>query len=358
LHVNVSDSGAVSLEHTASGRVVSSLIEFEDEEDVGDLYTSAPRARAFRAEFRGVRRVHGGPLRGELALRYRVLDAATDGGHVVADLLVHLTLDADAPFLRVAVGGENRAENHRLRVVFRTDVANGAVWADAAFGPVRRERIVIGDAEAAVEQAPPTAPLHRYVSVFSEQAGVTIYSDGLAEYEARDDGSIVVTLVRAVGELSKNDLPERPGHAGWPAPTPAAECLGPFEAAFAVMPHSARLVATIDAIEQAADDVLLPLTGTTLRAALATPAPVRGVELVGSGLAFSTVKTSEDGTWMVLRCVNLRDDEVAGQWRLPADVTEAKLARLDESIIGHVSTTRDVIEFRAPARGVVTILVR
>ena len=358
LLVNISDAGVVSLEHAASGRVISSLIEFDDEEDVGDLYTSAPRAREFRTEFRGVRRVHGGPLRGELVLRYRLLDAANHGSHVVADLLVHVTLDADAPFLRIAVAGENRGENHRLRMVFCTDIANGAVWADAAFGPVRRERIVIGDAEAAVEHAPPTAPLHRYVSLFDERAGVTIYSDGLAEYEARDDGSVAVTLVRAVGELSKNNLPERPGHAGWPVPTPAAQCVGPFEAGFAVMPHGSRLAATIDAIERAADDVLLPLTGTTQRAALATPAPVHGVELVGLGLAFSALKTSEDGGWMVLRCVNLRDEEVVGQWRLPFEVTEARLARLDETVIGEVSTTRDVIEFRAPARGVITVLAR
>ena len=56
-----------------------------------------------------------------------------------------------------------------------------------------------------------------------------MFSDGLAEYEARDD-AIVVTLVRGVGELSRNDLAERPGHAGWPAPTPGAQCLGEFAA--------------------------------------------------------------------------------------------------------------------------------
>jgi alpha-mannosidase len=68
-----------------------------------------------------------------------------------------------------------------------------------------------------------TAPLQRYVSLFDERKGATVYSDGLAEYEAREDGSVAITLVRAVGELSRNDLPERPGHAGWPAPVPGAQ---------------------------------------------------------------------------------------------------------------------------------------
>jgi len=37
-----------------------------------------------------------------------------------------------------------------------------------------------------------------------------------------------VTVLRACGELSRIDLPERPGNAGWPTHTPEAQCIGPF----------------------------------------------------------------------------------------------------------------------------------
>ncbi|MEP6492789.1 MAG: glycoside hydrolase family 38 C-terminal domain-containing protein [bacterium] len=358
LQVNVSDSGAVSLLHIASAREIASLFEFIDERDIGDLYTPAPRSRAVDVEFRGKRRTHRGPLRGELALRYRIVDAASPKRQAIADFVVTITLDADASFVRVNAGGVNRGENHRLRIAFHTDVIDGTVWADAAFGALRRERIAISADEAAVEQAPPTAPLHRYVSLFAEHSGVTIFSDGLAEYEARDNGSVAVTLVRAVGQLSKNDLPERPGHAGWPVPTPDAQCLGTFNAEFAVMPHDARLAASIDAIERAADDFLLPLSGVTLRSTIGTPASYVGVELMGTGLAFSALKESEDGEWLVLRCVNLRDDEVAGQWRVPFTIESAHLARLDETATSEIAPAGDVIEFRAQARAIVTVLVR
>ena len=66
---------------------------------------------------------------------------------------------------------------------------------------------------------------------------MALISDGLGEYEVLDDGAIAVTLVRGVGALSRNDLPERPGHAGWPVPTPAAQCLGRYRAEFALLPH-------------------------------------------------------------------------------------------------------------------------
>lgn len=356
LRVAVDEAGVVSLEHIASGRCMPSLLQIVAEDDLGDLYTPSPRPRAVEIQFRGVRRIHRGPLRGELALRYRLVPAGSRRADV--ELAIHLVLDADAPFLRVDVQGDNRRRDHRVRLALVGDVANGTVWADAAFGPVRRDPLQLDAADTVAEQPPPTAPLHRYVSLFGESSSFTVFSDGLAEYEARSDGAIVVTLLRAVGELSKNDLPERPGHAGWPSPTPGAQCFGPFEASLAVMPHDARLPATIDAIERTADDFLLPLTGETLRSALEIPTPVVGVELTGQGLGFSALKESEDGDWLVLRCVNLREDDVAGTWRLPFEIREAKLARLDETPLSNATFTGREISFKAAPRAIVTVLAR
>jgi alpha-mannosidase len=357
LSVTVDEEGKVLLEQLSTGRRITSLLALIDETDLGDLYTPAPRPREVTVQFRGARRVHRGPLRGELALRYRIL-GPTQATRADVDVTIHLILDADAPFLRVAVRGKNRRADHRLRLAFCSDIRGGQVWADAAFGPVRREPVVVDDAEVLTEKPPATAPLHRYVSVFDLSAGFTVYGDGLAEYEARDGGALVITLFRAVGELSRNDLPERPGHAGWPTPTPGAQSLGPFEGSFAVMFHGPHLHAAIDEIERVADEVLLPLAGDTLRSALRIPANVSGVELVGAGLAFSTFKESEDGDWLVLRCYNLREDEVSGSWRLPFDVREARLARLDETPMGELSFSGGDVRFKAGARAVVTVLVR
>src|SRR6476469_10081593 len=100
---------------------------------------------------------------------------------------------------------------------------------------------------------------------------MTIFSDGLAEYESHDDGSVAVTLVRAVGALSLPDLPERPGQAGWPADTPTAQSLGPYSAEFAIALHGPDSPDVRYYIEQLADDVLLPIRGETLRSNLLEP---------------------------------------------------------------------------------------
>jgi hypothetical protein len=139
------------------------------------------------------------------------------------------------------VRGVNTARDHRLRVRFDTGLAGARTLADAAFGPVERRPLVVPADEQRAERVLHTAPLHRYVSRYAPDAGATVYSDGLAEYEAADDGAVFVTLVRAVGELSRPDLPERPGHAGWPTATPEAQALGAFAARFAVAFHGGRL---------------------------------------------------------------------------------------------------------------------
>jgi alpha-mannosidase len=70
------------------------------------------------------------------------------------------------------------------------------------------------------------------------------------------------------------------------------------------------------------------------------------------------MKESEDGAWLVLRCVNVRDDETHGTWRLPFDVREAHLARLDETRIALLEAAGAAVAFTAPPRAIVTILVR
>ncbi|HEY2162610.1 MAG TPA: glycoside hydrolase family 38 C-terminal domain-containing protein, partial [Gemmatimonadaceae bacterium] len=276
LSVTVHDDASVSLLHKPSGRRVESLIRFEDEADVGDLYTPAPRPRSCEVRVSRVRRLQRGPLRGELSLGARITEANAPRGHGGVDVAIRLILDAGASYLALALTGDNQRDDHRLRIVLASDVARPEVLADAAFRPVHRTPITPSPDETQSERVPPTAPLHRYVSLFDESRGCTVLSDGLAEYESRGDGSVAVTLVRSVGELSKSDLPERPSHAGWPVPAPQAQCHGPFAANLALMFHGARDTPTIDAIDRAADDFLVPMTGATLRSALTVSDDVVG----------------------------------------------------------------------------------
>lgn len=348
--------------------VLDDWITIEAEGERGDLYTrSAIPGTRTTARLARVRPGLRGPLRATLATEWlatvpsrRLTSAAGEPRRrpaVRQRVQVTFQLDAGSPVVRILVRGTNAAPDARLRLGFRSGLSMPAVVADAAFGPVDRQAITTDSAARAREQPPPTAPLHRFVSLYDAGRGVTILSDGLAEYEASPDGMLWVTLVRAAGELSRHDLPERPGHAGYPAETPDAQCLGPYEAVLGLVLHGARSDAATAFIERCAEDFLLPLTGDTWRTAIAPPDTVRGPELEGDGLALSAVKPGDDGEWLVLRCVNGLLRPVEGAWRL-AGIREARRSRLDETPGEPLEVRDGVVPFAASGREVVTILVR
>jgi hypothetical protein len=100
IRVMVNDAGEVRLEYLNTGHLIGNLLALEDRRDVGDLYTPALRETLPSWKLRRVRRVHRGPLRGELAVDY----AGASGR-----CTLRLQLDANLPALRIRVEGENRA---------------------------------------------------------------------------------------------------------------------------------------------------------------------------------------------------------------------------------------------------------
>ncbi|MEO5815428.1 MAG: hypothetical protein ABIT20_09130 [Gemmatimonadaceae bacterium] len=350
--IEVAADGRVSFEDHELARRIDDVISFERARDVGDLYTPAIRESLEPPRVKRVRMSHRGPLRGELVIEYRI--PGRSGGKC----RVSIQLDANARAMRIVIVGENRERDHRLRLRVSTGLAGATTLADAAFFPLVREPLHVTEADAAMEHVISTAPLHRWVARFAESGGAVLVSDGLAEADTGVDGSIALTLVRAVGALSRADLPERPGHAGWPAPTPGAQCIGPYESRVALQLFPPDSPGVRDEIERFAEDELLPLAGETLRSNLDEPRQAGGLALHGEGLSFSAALPAHRDGWGVLRCVNQRDTSVRGEWHLSRDITEAQRARLDETLLGPLTVDSGVVQFDAAPREIITILVR
>jgi alpha-mannosidase len=186
-----------------------------------------------------------------------------------------------------------------------------------------------------------------------------VFTDGLPPYEARPDGGVFVTLLRSFDQMSRQDLPERPGNAGWPTPTPGARCLGPVFGRLAVMLHAPRALDTRGEIEAVAEAFLAPPIAFMRRALPAVPLPVPGVELAGEGLVFSAMKPAESGRGTILRCYNATGKAARGAWCVGWPVKSASLCRLDEKPLRKLEVdARGRVAFAAPPRAVITILVR
>jgi len=354
VEVTFEPNGALSLVDRRRNERYGELLRLEDAGDAGDAYTYCPPARDRIKPSRGpiaVRRLAAGPLVAALEARWAVIRG------IDARLIVQLF--ADSPVVRVTLDVDNRNRFHRLRARLVTGVAGVPATAGAGFGAVERAAVSVDAAAYPRETPVRTAPAHRFVAAARSGRGLAVLAPAFFEYEWTAKGDLLVTLLRAVGDLSRADLPTRPGHAAWPTAIPGAQCLGSSRIDLAIAPVSTSEVERGDVLPQLWEDAFLPLHGLWLRdAATLKPAPVN-IALEGSGLVFSALKPAQIGSPMVLRCYNATSRKAAGAWRFGNGVKTAHRVRADErEAVALVLEQRgNIVRFVAEPHEIVSILV-
>jgi alpha-mannosidase len=182
---------------------------------------------------------------------------------------------------------------------------------------------------------------------------------GFFEYEHDTAGDLVVTLLRCVGQLSRENLPTRPGHAGWPTATPGAQCLGRERLQLALAPVNADEIARGSPLAELWEDSFLPPRAIWLRQATDLHLPAPDVRIEGDGLVFSALKPAAAGDGIVLRCYNATDSEVAGRAELGTPVAAAARVRADECEPQPLplDAERTSVRFDAGPHEIVTLLL-
>jgi alpha-mannosidase len=353
--VRAAADAAVTVHPRAEPFVLDAVGQLESERDEGDTYTFQPvdGDRRAVAEWGVPRVVWRGPLIACLARDFVVADRARG--------VMYVRLRAGSGMIDYVVDGVNLCGNHRLRISFPTPRGSDdrRSVADMQFGPVMRRRESHDRRAYPFEWPVVTAPMHRYVSA----GGLTVCARGIFEYEHHDDGRLLLTLLRATGELSRGNLQARPGHAGWPRPTPDAQEPGGFRAELAIRIDGADQSSTAAAwseLERAVESFDAPLAGIMLRPAIDLPDRIAGPTLDGEGLVFKSLKPAESGDAVVMRCVNVSERRVRGAVRWPGGFGAVSRARLDETPVDdrRLRVAGDQLSFVAEPREVVTLLFR
>jgi len=158
-----------------------------------------------------------------------------------------------------------------------------------------------------------------------------LVADGLVEYEVvrQSPGPVIaLTLLRAVGDLSRNDLATRRGHAGPGLATPGAQCLGAHEFRFAFVPRTAppwphelyslarTFLSPPRIVSPCGGDGRLPASHSFLT--------------IDGDAVLSAFKTAEDGTRVTLRLFNPGSGGTRVSITVPETTTRAHLADLAE----------------------------
>lgn len=344
-------TSTVTLRDAASGRTYAGLAAFEDSGDAGDEYTySAPLVDAVRTvapesvRYTTVRDGTSQRMEGVLHLPERLADDRQSRSAEAVDVHVAVTISIQpgVPRVDLQVEVDNRAEDHRLRLLFPTGLATAFASSEGAFSvddiPISRPD---SSAYEGWIEPPSTHPQKSFVSVSDGSAGLTIANRGLPEFEAFDRGGtvIAVTLLRCVGWLSRPDLRARRGNGGWTIPTPGAQCPGRHRFDLAIIPHASTWDTGGGA--RAAREFEVPMRcfgcdGDTWRKA---PRAGGSFSLVGVDrreIVVTAVKGSERGGSLILRCFNSSDRKVSARFTLGFPVGQAFTVNLAEQRAGPI----------------------
>jgi alpha-mannosidase len=237
--------GRVRCEHLSSGALIEDAVRLVSEGDRGDSYSFDPVAGTAPVERPSKVRVRLAPAsEAEVGIvldaRYRVpAELAADrrrrsGRSVSLPARIDLRLAEGLDRIDLSVTVDNTARDHRLRVLVRAPFSASRLELESAFETVERP-IAPGPSDFGSEQPAEfpigASPQRSFATLLDETRALTVANRGCSEVEAlrEQDGStsLALTLLRAVGWLSRDDLGLRPIHAGPPLETPGAQVPGP-----------------------------------------------------------------------------------------------------------------------------------
>lgn len=222
IKVNINSDGTINVTDKSNGKVYSELLRFEDTGDVGSEYTYVP-TKGFEPIYSGgdaeIELVRDEPFTAEykITVKMTIPVSADDEYYVERDTVVplrerksgrsdelvtmdivsHVSLSKNGRSVGIKTEFENKAKNHRLRVLLPTGLKTSQHKVESVFESATRNNR--------------HKPTFTYPSGCEHQQGFVMMNDGkngfaaanigLYEYEIVNDDTIAITLVRAVDEL-------------------------------------------------------------------------------------------------------------------------------------------------------------
>ncbi|MCF2971099.1 glycosyl hydrolase-related protein [Synechococcus sp. Nb3U1] len=227
--ITVNETGQLRLLHKPSGQVIPEFLCFEDQQDEGDLYSCSLTRSPVVFSQSTVTRLAAHHL--QVVTQVQLPWDPSNPLHLVTD--IHLQQE----WIQFTTHFHNRLHNHRLRVLLPCPAGIPAAYVTGHFQVHARPRVNLSAQDPNCFQGYPGEGLYPtqfsqdmiYARDPSQNHGVLIAHRGLHEYELVDRGQAsrcALTLLRAVGVLSRAGGAIRRVQAGPSIPTPEGQCQG------------------------------------------------------------------------------------------------------------------------------------
>ncbi len=252
LSFRIASDGGLTVNDKSNGVSYPDLHHFEDVEDAGDEYSYCPCQNSKTVSTRGlpasIRQITAGVNLATFEVKWtlRIPESLSeDRNHrsdrtVAISIVSRINIYRDQPGLFIETEIDNQARDHKLSVIFPTDLNPAQSFVDESFVVLPRD-IDLPDSTGWVEDPTPLMHQRTFTGLHEGGRGLAILNRGLPAVEVTRQlagAQISLTLLRSVGWLSRDDLSTRRVAAGPLVPTPGAQCIGKHQYEYAILPYT------------------------------------------------------------------------------------------------------------------------
>ena len=229
LNIRIQKNGSIIIKDKKNNLEKEGFLIFEDSGDAGDTYDySEPyNDRILTSENSEIEilETEKNSLLNKIKysvkmnIPYNLTSREQKQDNIQIEFFVTLSLEKNSSLVKVDIELENRAIEHRVRVLFRTGIESVESIADQQFGTIRRP-VYLSEVENWREngwnEKPRTIePMQSFVSLANDHENVSIITDCVREYQITGEkfDTIALTLFRSTPEMGKAELKDRPGRA-------------------------------------------------------------------------------------------------------------------------------------------------
>jgi alpha-mannosidase len=344
--VSINPNGTVDIQNKETGTLFCGCNVFESTEDVGDEYDYSYSVNSETFTTAGtparISLVEQGPIRAafrielDFALPARIDDdrVRRSAERVTYPITTFVILSAGSPRVDFRTIVDNRAQDHRLRALFPTELDAPHSDAEAQFCIVDRP-LDVRRISGWSQQPVPTQAQQSFVDAHDGEEGLTVINQGLPEYEVRrdpDGSTVCLTLLRCVGWLSRGDYPTRPYNAGPQVPAPDAQCQGIHEFRYAALPHRGTWMSA-QVWMQAHHHNAPPRVLVTGQHDGHRPPEFSFLAVDNPAIALSAVKKAERTDALIVRVYNTTSDPALGKLVIGLPAASWRRVNLNEETI-------------------------
>jgi len=367
LRVEIKKDGTLTILDKNTKEVYKGLGYFEDSGDSGDEYNFSPPLGDIALYSNGIvvqikKEEEPFFVRFRVKKKFRVPEGLTkrrSRSEKMVNLEIEslITLLATSRRVDVETVVVNKAKNHRLRVMFPTGIKSSSFVTHSKFDCIERRVEDLLPAEDWVEKPTGTFPFDKFIDISLGKRGLAILTKGTKEGELIDDSVAALTLLRCVGDLSRDDLVTRRGHAGPAIPTPGAQCPGVYRFRYAILPHSGNWEETgvLKRSLEHSVDLRAVFNERTRDGDL--PKRLSFLFITPPELILSAFKLAEDSDALILRLYNLAEEKKKGEIRLFKSPKRVYLSNLNEEKKGSIQMSGSIIPITVGGKEIVTFLL-